>query len=143
MLSQICESYPFLEVHFLYSTKLPHVNATSNEVLFLSRILYLLSVRKAFTTLELYFTGTWDDSALSDKTEMIWSLSQGQSSLPVKVHTKRIEEVDILHAIGSHSERASSVFYVCGPPQLTDSTVEYLRAQGPIAPERVICEKWW
>ena len=36
-----------------------------------------------------------------------------------------------------------SVFYVCGPPDMTDELVDNLKQQPNVAEKRVLCEKWW
>jgi Na+-transporting NADH:ubiquinone oxidoreductase subunit NqrF len=40
-------------------------------------------------------------------------------------------------------QRPFSVFYVCGPPDMTDSIVQQLKDTDGVVPEQVFCEKWW
>jgi NAD(P)H-flavin reductase len=127
----------------LYSTKLPSKDANSSEVLFLSRLLDLAKTCKGTISLDLYLTGTWDGSALSETIDLVRSLRQGDSSAPVNVSLKRIEKDDLLQTVASERKPGSSVFYVCGPPDMTDDTVDYLRAQNGVVSEQVFCEKWW
>jgi NAD(P)H-flavin reductase len=45
--------------------------------------------------------------------------------------------------VGNKVEAKSTVFYVCGPPDMTDEIVEFLKAQDAVDPDKVLCEKWW
>ncbi|KAF2271142.1 hypothetical protein CC78DRAFT_557164 [Lojkania enalia] len=131
ILSYIRQEQPLLDVRFLYSTKISSKGAQQGEVLFLPRILNLLSTpsgaeRQGKSRLELFLTGTWD--GIGDFGSVL---------------TQRIDEAALSRAIDSQEKRQSSIFYVCGPRDMTDSIVEHLRGQDNIAPEQVLCEKWW
>jgi len=153
MLSYIHEESPFQEVCLLYSTKLPSKHPDRAEVLFLPRILELF--RTTSPNLErknhvyFFFTGAWDSPQISDQDEFLRSLSlstdsESETYLPIRAWGNRIDEAALSRAIGtSYEQTHSSVFYVCGPPDMTDSIVKYLREQDYVAPERVLCEKWW
>jgi hypothetical protein len=149
MLAHIRQESPDLQVHFMYSTKLPSRDPDTSEILFLPQILgHLRNPPSPNSHLELFLTGTWDGSQLSPDDAFIQSLQalpniDGRTVLPVTVRTDRIDEASLSKAIGTHSERQSSAFYVCGPPEMTDNTVDFLRRQDDIVPERVLCEKWW
>lgn len=151
MLSHVCEECPSLEVRLLYSTKLPSENPDRSEVLFLPQILDLFQKRRVSTrktAIDLFFTGTSDSSQLSHESPFVRSFlpqpkEEGDINVPITVWPKRIEGSSLYNAVGSHMERRASVFYVCGPPNMTDAIVQHLRDQDGIASERVLCEKWW
>lgn len=65
------------------------------------------------------------------------------TEVPVIAWTHRIDDIALMSACGSLSETAQTVFYVCGPQAMTDSTVEFLKGQPNVIPEHVLCEKWW
>lgn len=144
ILSHIRAEQPNLDVRFLYSTKLPSRNAQQSEILFLPRILDLLNTRGSEghdnSRLELFLTGTWDGTSLPDGDELqrSFDLSGFGNAL-----TSRIDEAALIRAVECPEKRQSSVFYVCGPPDMTDSIVEQLCKQEHIGSERVLCEKWW
>ncbi|KAF2192666.1 hypothetical protein K469DRAFT_654433 [Zopfia rhizophila CBS 207.26] len=140
-------------VRLLYSTKLPSNNPNHSEILFLPRILDLFRDPQAAPIedekdcLELFFTGIWDNSQLLSGDELVHSFNlpglQSETRVPAMVWFHRINESALSRAIGGQKERRSSVFYVCGPSDMTDHLVEYLREQDDIAPAQVLCEKWW
>lgn len=147
MISHICQDNPSLEVSLLYSTKLPSYNLDISELLFLPQILDLFRTRRT-RFLELFFTGTWDGTLLSSGDDFIRKLIvqpelDRKDYVPYVVRTRRIQKSDLLRALGPTDERSSSVFYVCGPPEMTDSVVEQLRESEGVERERVLCEKWW
>ncbi|KAF2202600.1 hypothetical protein GQ43DRAFT_368808 [Delitschia confertaspora ATCC 74209] len=138
----------FDDICFLYSSKLPSNNSKSTEVLFLSRLLDIFSPsgnhpRSSSGCLDLFITGTWDNSLL--RISHLQSLFGASGTLPtVSVSSGRISDTDLLKAAGSCPfERSSSVYYVCGPPQMTDYTVQFLRGQDGVSADHVLCEKWW
>lgn len=55
----------------------------------------------------------------------------------------RIEQGDLLDALGPVEGRGGIVAYVCGPPAMTDWAVGKLKKAEGMAEERVFCEKWW
>ena len=62
---------------------------------------------------------------------------------PQQVRFRRFVERDLFQAIGPPAERDKMVAYVCGPPVMTDWTVDTLRRDEGMPTERVLCEKWW
>ena len=135
---------PGLAIHFLYSTKLPSHKATKDEVLFLPQLLDLLRAHEGASQdskLELFFTGTWDGTTVTQDDEIIRSIAKDSRHL---VSAERISDTNGLpSALGPVDERAASIWYVCGPPIMTDGIVDYLRKQDGVKPDRVLCEKWW
>ncbi|KAF1841315.1 uncharacterized protein K460DRAFT_318122 [Cucurbitaria berberidis CBS 394.84] len=154
MLSYIHRSYPNLQVRVLYSTKVPSHETGPTEVLYLPEILDLFRRPRSETTidrLELFFTGTWDGSDMGTKNEapinplMALTLPKldSDTEVPVLAWTHRIDESALSNAVGDPKQAQASVFYVCGPPDMTDELVQFLKEQKSVKPERVFCEKWW
>lgn len=154
MLTYINQNYPNLEVRLLYSTKVPSRETDPSQVLFLPQILDLFRIPRSETTqdrLELFFTGCRDGSAMGTTDgDLIYPLMSltlpnidPDTEVPVCAWTHRIDDIALSSAIGNKKQAQASLFYVCGPPDMTDATVEYLGAQEDVDPERVLCEKWW
>ncbi|KAH6877763.1 hypothetical protein J4E90_009327 [Alternaria incomplexa] len=154
MMTYINQNYPNLEVRFLYSTKVPSRETDPSEVLFLQDVLDLFRIPRFKVTkdrLELFFTGTWDGSEMGtnegDLIHPLMSLTLPQidsaTEVPVCAWTHRIDDIALSSAVGNRKEAQSTVFYVCGPPDMTDDMVKFIKEQDNVAPERVLCEKWW
>lgn len=147
MLSVILKEDPSLEVTLMYSTKLPSERPKPEEVLFLPRILELFSSAHALpdyqgkNRIELFFTGLEEDDDYPNFDEILDSLHT--PDLPIVISTNRMAALDVSIAVGSREEQRSSVFYVCGPPNMTDEITKFLRRQYDIDIARVLCEKWW
>lgn len=153
MLSHINEEDTPVEVRILYSTKVPSSDTGPDEVLFLTRLLDLFRKPRSYPTkncIELFLTGTWDGAPLNRKNDepihplMSLTLPQIQSDteVPVTAWTHRIDDTAMASAVGKEEEARHTVFYVCGPAEMTDTIVEYLEEQKHVEKERVLCEKW-
>ncbi|KAF2867095.1 hypothetical protein BDV95DRAFT_503427 [Massariosphaeria phaeospora] len=155
ILSHIRKEHPSIEARFLYSTKVPSKDAEPSQVLFLLQLLDLFRKprdEQSNNRLELFFTGAWDGSQLNRKDDEpvhpLMSLTipklDLETEVPVVSRTHRIDEAALSSAVGDDEQQIrASVFYVCGPPRMTDSIVEFLRAQNHVLHEQVLCEKWW
>jgi len=154
MLSYINQNYPTLEVRLLYSTKVPSHETGPDEVLFLPRILDLFRIPRTERTkdrVELFFTGTWDGTPIGKRDEAVikplMSLTlpkiDSDTEVPVVAWTHRIDDLALSSAVGNKAEAKGTVFYVCGPPDMTDEIVAFLKEQENVVPEQVLCEKWW
>ena len=154
MLSQINEQETEPEVRILYSTKVPSSDKKPEEVLFLTRMLELFRKPRSHSTdncIELFLTGTWDGAPLNRQNDepihplMSLTLPQIQSDteVPVTAWTHRIDDTALASAVGRPEKASGTVFYVCGPPEMTDEIVDWLRNQQHVNPEWVFCEKWW
>lgn len=154
MLTHIHEQHSPIETRLLYSTKTPSKDTQPSEVLFLPELLDLFQKPRSNPSkdrIELFLTGTWDGTKLNRKDDepihplMSLTLPKlfADTEVPVVAWTHRIEDIALSSAVGNRDEARSSVFYVCGPPEMTDSIVDFLKIQEPIHPERVLCEKWW
>ena len=97
--------------------------------------------------LELYLTGGYTGRLICSNVSK--NSVDGEGDLKVENATsytyfRRIKDDDLQSAVGSDKQaRESSLYYVCGPPEMTDYIVEYIRKQDSVDPERVLCEKWW
>ncbi|OCK81709.1 hypothetical protein K432DRAFT_442157 [Lepidopterella palustris CBS 459.81] len=140
----------------LYMTKIPRHNPKASDVLFLPRLLDIFHPsatgldtegKQERERLELFFTGgpegpfSFQDGRffLSEHD----SLSPGKE-LPHCTYFSRIGDDDLRSAAGySRKERQASLYYVCGPPNMTDHVVDFMRKQDGVDADRVLCEKWW
>jgi hypothetical protein len=144
MISHISQQNLSLEVRLLYSTKVPYGDLEIQKFLFLPRIVELARNRRLF--LELFLTGSSDANRIEFGSMLIGGLMSGSDQKypsPIKLRRQRIATEDLRVAAGDREMRATSVFYVCGPPEMTDGIVQQLHETDGIAPERVFCEKWW
>ncbi|TVY89359.1 Oxidoreductase NAD-binding domain-containing protein [Lachnellula willkommii] len=135
MLSQLVinrEANDDLEVQFLYSTKDP---GASN----LSRILFLERVQQAFkalgdkSQLQLFLTQS-KDKRMDSESQVV-----GEET-PIQ---RRIQEEDLLRALGPVDERGDTVCYICGVPGMTDAFVGLAQKAEGMDERNVFCEKWW
>ncbi|KAF2820062.1 hypothetical protein CC86DRAFT_361677 [Ophiobolus disseminans] len=154
MLTYINQNYPALQIRLLYSTKVPSHETTPDQVLFLPRILDTFRIPRTERTndrVELYFTGTSDGLPIGRRDEQVirplMELTlpkiDSETEVPVVAWTHRIDDLALSSAVGSKSEAKGTVFYVCGPPDMTDEIVGFLKAEENVVGEQVLCEKWW
>jgi ferredoxin-NADP reductase len=147
MLSVLLKAEPSLEVTLMYSTKLPSESPKPEEVLFLPRILELfssahaLSNRERKNRIELFFTGLGEDDDYPNFDGILSSLHT--PDLPIVISQNRMASLDVSMAVGSKEEQRSSVFYVCGPPDMTDEITKFIQRHHDVDKARVLCEKWW
>lgn len=66
-----------------------------------------------------------------------------EGGVNVKVERRRMNQDDLLEALGSEEQRSRTLVYVCGLPTMTDQYVELLRNAPGMSEKRVLCEKWW
>lgn len=119
-------------IRFLYATKVADTAVTASKILFLSRLMELAKQAQGTSVrLELFLTGTTEDQV------------RNGSGLPEHTTVGRIGRTEMDAALGEVSQRSGTVCYVCGPPRMTDIFVDYLKSCPGMAPERVLCEKWW
>ncbi|KAF2741514.1 hypothetical protein EJ04DRAFT_530519 [Polyplosphaeria fusca] len=135
----------YLDVRFLYATKAPRPNAEPSEILSLPRLIELFwtpdpAADENRNRLDVFFTSTIDKSCIASDDTLINSLNEGSA---VQASARRIDRSILIEAIGTRSERERSVFYVCGPPDMTDSIVDFVCSQDNVTSKHVLCEKWW
>ena len=147
---------PLDHVRFLYATRIPQYRPKITEILFLSRLSSIFQSsglkdsrrdEEERGRLELYLTGGYTGRLISPNVSQ--NSVDEKEDLKVEKATpytyfRRIKDDDLQSAVGSDKQaRESSLYYVCGPPEMTDYIVEYIRKQDSVGPERVLCEKWW
>ena len=127
------------EVHFLYGTK-ADCELDAQRILFLPRLMDLVAAADdPNVTLRLFLSGLVHHGPIE------------HGRFPNRTFARRITEDDLVRAIdgnppndnGSEHNRSGTVCYVCGTPPMTDAFVAFLAKQPGMAPERVLCEKWW
>lgn len=130
------------EIHFLYGTKTSESEPDPQSILFLPRLMDLVSAaaEPLDVTLSLFLTGPTGHVG-GEKIE--------HGKLPNRTWARRIGERDLVGALDGwkRSEggkgRDGTVCYVCGPQRMTDEVVEFLGRQEGMEKGRVFCEKWW
>lgn len=147
---------PLDHVRFLYATRIPQCQPKITEILFLSRLSSIFQSSGLKNSrrdeeergrLELYLTGGYTGRLISSNVSQNSVDEKGDlkvENATSYTYFRRIKDDDLQSAVGSDKQaRESSLYYVCGPPEMTDYTVEYIRKQNSVDPERVLCEKWW
>ncbi|KAL4943383.1 hypothetical protein BDV06DRAFT_211134 [Aspergillus oleicola] len=135
--------HPSLNVHILYSTKLPDASSPESaldQILFLRRLREILRAQSQFHRLrihlDLFLTNLQDQSSpLLQKTQD-----------DLTIYPRRISKEDLSRTVtGTEKKYTPSdiVCYVCGPPQLTDKVVESVTGLLDGQSDRVFFEKWW
>lgn len=135
-----------MNIHFLYSSRLPqgHGNASLDEslsqILFLPRIRQIISSQRQSRRLRISLDLFLTDSISS-------RLTPFNAPSDLTIHSRRIEKSDLLSAVvggDGKLDPQESVAYICGPPQMTDEMVELLKdILGEGGEQRVFFEKWW
>lgn len=116
----------------MYGTKATGSPIRASSILFLPRIMDLIQTAEdPNVSLDLFLTGRSRKDVGSG------------IGLPEGVTCGRITEAALEAALGKENDREQTVCYVCGPPRMTDSFVDYLRSQKGMDENRVLCEKWW
>jgi NAD(P)H-flavin reductase len=142
MISHIGEAndFPNLQVFVFYASKMPHQGGLEN-ILFVPRIAALFANSRITGQFNMFLTGSAGGRQL---------LSPSRRAPPfldsvVAVHEGRLSMADlgqVLRGRDSHS----SVFYICGPPAMTDSLSESLCSESSelcASPDQIMTEKWW
>ena len=155
MLSYAHENYSNLEVRVVYSTKVPSRETNPTEVLFLPEMLELFRIPRSETTKRpsrAFFLraqsmgpdmGTQNATPISPLMALTLPKIDSDTEVPVLAWTHRIDETALSSAVGNQTMAQHSVFYVCGPPDMTDELVDHLKQQPNVMENRVLCEKWW
>lgn len=143
--SQFLNAHP-LNVHFLYSTRLPKgietvsPQAALEQILFLSRLQQIvrsqLNSQKLHISLQLFLTNL--KSPLFDTSN---------SPADIAIHPRRINEDDLYASVTGEDgqlDPQKTVSYVCGPPDMTDEMVNILKkVLDDREGQRIFYEKWW
>lgn len=128
-------------IHFLYSVKQsPPSSNQPSKILFLDRLQEIVSKHPDRVNLELFITGKQHEEGGETKSRFDGKGEKGDLDAQ-KIHQGRITQDDLLTALRTKDKSLlqKTACFVCGPPQMTDEIVAFLKAQGA----RVYCEKWW
>lgn len=91
--------------------------------------------------LELFLTNLSSPAAATKANEILNKVSDGSNvsdgSPLIQIHGQRINKDDL----DAKSSQDDTVYYICGPPPMTDEFVQYL--EPVVGKERVLYEKWW
>lgn len=122
---------------------------TLDQILFLSRLRNILQRTRTVTKrpayikldLDLFLTNLSYPTAAAQASEILNNVTDdnnvSDSRPPIRVHGQRISKDDL----DPKPQQEDTVYYICGPPAMTDEFVQYLE---PVAgKERVLYEKWW
>ena len=137
MLSCISEHVsPKFKVEVLYSLRDPGMGRKVEEMLFIERIETILrklnSESSTLESLRLFLTKGAEKVGVLEGKEF-----------QTKFEGRRIEENDLLKALGPVEERSGTVVYICGPPGMTDELVNVAKKAEGMEERHVLCEKWW
>ncbi|OJJ57531.1 hypothetical protein ASPSYDRAFT_154274 [Aspergillus sydowii CBS 593.65] len=134
---------PFLNIHVLYSSKLPDAGAsesTLDQILFLPRLREIVRSQSQFhrlrITLDIFLSNLQDQSSPL--------LVQPPNDLAI--HARRINQDDLRKTVSGTDTKFSpngTVCYVCGPPQMTDEVVNTVTHLLDGQKDRIFYEKWW
>ncbi|KAE8549164.1 hypothetical protein EYB25_007679 [Talaromyces marneffei] len=142
-----------LHIRFLYSTQIPASSApdekTLDQILFLSRLRNIVQRTRTVTKqpskirleLDLFLTNISSSAAAAQAGKVLNEVKDGSnvndSSPLIQVHSRRINKDDL----DAKPRQEDTVYYICGPPPMTDEFVQYL--EPVVGKERVLYEKWW
>ncbi|KAL4865689.1 hypothetical protein BDV12DRAFT_187975 [Aspergillus spectabilis] len=135
--------HPSLDINILYSSKLPEASSPEsalNQILFLQRLREIVRSQsqshRLRITLSLFLTNLEDQS----------SPLLIQPPKDLTIHPRRINHNDLRKTVSGTNGKFSpseTVCYVCGPPQMTDETVNTVTNLLNGQKDRVFFEKWW
>ncbi|KAJ5732493.1 Riboflavin synthase-like beta-barrel [Penicillium malachiteum] len=143
-LNVIQNAHP-LNIHFLYSSRVPQNKDTKStdfildQILFLPRLRQIIRSQGSSSRLHLSLS-----LFLTNASEAGFSL---ESPADLTIYPRRIQDEDLRLAIEGHKgelDPQETVAYVCGPPAMTDQLVEQMqKILGEGGSQRVFFEKWW
>ena len=148
ILSHLEEQGPWPKsIHFLYSCRLP-ASEDLDSILFLDRLREILvqshrersELSKIDKKLCIYLTGIAPEKQATTHEKAIHDYAAHNR---LEVYERRFTHEDIVDVLGPEERREKTVAYICGPPSMTDEVVETLRNVRGMAPDKVLCEKWW
>ncbi|CEN59755.1 hypothetical protein ASPCAL02199 [Aspergillus calidoustus] len=135
--------HPSLNIHILYSSKLPHAatpETALNQIPFLPRLREIVRSRRQSqrlrVTLDLFLTNNHDSS----------SALPAQPLQDSTIQLRRISRDDLFRSVSGRDPQykpEETVCYVCGPPQMTDEVVNILSELLDGQKDRIYFEKWW
>lgn len=126
------------DVTLLYSTRDPGLGL-EEEVLFLERLAKGFHIFGNEGNFQLFLTAGKGETDAEQPVDNMLAIGAGN----VLVKRRRIEEADLLDALGPAGERNATVCYICGVPSMTDELVEKAVNADGMLRGNVLFEKWW
>ena len=118
----------------MYATKMPE--GSDSRILFLDRIqefLFSDGLGNSQNSFNLYLTGSKSNSSSSAMLDHPGA----------QLFERRFSPEDFLSLLPSTHSRSGTVVYVCGPPEMTDEVIAFLKGLEGMVGDQVLCEKWW
>lgn len=132
-----------VEITFLYAVRWEGgIDGEGEDVLNGAKILFLERLSGLFAS------SMSDDEGVVFKLKLFMTRAgegrkmviNGKSML---YESQRVEDDDVLQALGPVSERAETVVYVCAKPDMTDHFVALAKKAEGMKEANVLSEKWW
>jgi ferredoxin-NADP reductase len=124
------------DVKMLYSVRDPGPGRNGKGILFLGRLMGIFEAWGNCDGLQLYLTP-------GKKGEEAGEAVLGGEEGEILYRRRRIRRADLESCLGEVRDRAGTVVYVCGVPEMTDELVGWAREAEGMDGRRVLCEKWW
>ncbi|KHO00913.1 Armadillo-like helical [Metarhizium album ARSEF 1941] len=142
MLSHIGETDGFsgLDVSVFYSSKLPDRGGLE-DILFVPRIAALFAHGSVEGKFKIHLTGSRESLRRFESRRKAHQVIDEN----VLVQEGRLSAAN-LRPDPNKGDRRSSIFYVCGPPAMTDFIYTSLAASSPgmnTSPAQIVTERWW
>jgi NAD(P)H-flavin reductase len=130
-ISELPPPIPFY-IKFIYTFRASGSSESICSTLFLERLAKTFANIRSPCVFEVFITKTEEQSGV---------ILCGDAE--VAFQGRRINVDDLLESLGPLEERAATIVYVCGVPEMTDKFVETIKAAPGMNERHVLCEKWW
>ncbi|KID73030.1 Armadillo-like helical, partial [Metarhizium brunneum ARSEF 3297] len=142
MLSYIAETDGFskLDVSVFYTSKLPDRGGLES-ILFVQRIAALFADGRVKGTFKMYLTGSPESLQRFKRCRKAHCVMDNN----VEVQEGRLSAAELCPD-PRNGDQSSSLFYICGPPTMTDSLFTSLTSGDSglnISPAQIMIERWW
>ncbi|KAG8415224.1 hypothetical protein J3459_011081 [Metarhizium acridum] len=142
MLSYIGETDGFSkpDVSVFYASKLPDRGGLES-ILFVQRVAALFADGRVKGKFKMYLTGSPESLQRFKRCRKAHRVIDKL----VEVQEGRLSAADLCPD-PTNGDRSSSMFYICGPPTMTDSMFTSLTSGNPglsISPAQIMTERWW
>lgn len=135
-LSEMPEEERRFDVKMLYSVRDPGPGRNGKGILFLGRLMRIFETWGNCDGLKLYLTPGKNGEEAG---EAVMGGEDGE----ILYRRRRIRRADLESCLGEVRDRAGTVVYVCGVPEMTDELVGWAREAEGMDGRHVLCEKWW